>query len=297
MLTFTRVVEAGSLTRAAEKLGIAKSAVSRRLADLETRLGVQLFRRTTRHLNVTVIGRGFYDRCVRILADVEEAEAAVSKEHAALSGTLKVAVPVSFGLLHLGPAICEFLRAHPQVRFDLDFNDREVDLLQEGIDVAIRIARLKDSGLIARPIAPIRLFAYASPAYLAERGIPRRPEDLADHLCLVYSNAPEQDVWTYRGADGRQGRVRVPVGLRANNGDFLRHAAVAGHGIVVSPSFICRGAVDSGELVTVLDDIEWERYEAYAVYPHTRHLSQRVRAFVDFLVERFSGVPSWDRSP
>ncbi len=174
MRTFVGVVEAGSITGAAERLGIAKSAVSRRLADLEERLSVQLFRRTTRRLDLTDTGRSFYERCLRILADVEEAELAVSQEHGDLRGRLRVAVPLSFGLNHLGPAIDAFLRTHPGIEFDLDLNDRQVDLLAEGFDLAVRIADLEDSTLIARRLAPVRHVVCASPAYLAEHGTPRQ---------------------------------------------------------------------------------------------------------------------------
>jgi len=293
--TFVRVVEAGSISGAAERLDIAKSAVSRRLADLEQHLGVQLFRRTTRRMDLTDTGRSLYERALRLLADLQETELAVSSEHGALSGNLRVAAPLSFGLLHLGSAVNDFLHLHPDIRFDLDFNDRQVDILQESFDVAIRIAELEDSSLIARPIAPIRTVVTASPAYLAEHGTPRTPEELAAHRCLLYTNLAEPGLWCYRDAGGQPGEVRVSPALKANNGDFLRQAAVDGRGIVLQPLFICYEAIERGELVVVLDDYQWHGVNAYAVYPQTRHLSQRVRAFVDFLVARFAGVPYWER--
>ncbi|HEY9198204.1 MAG TPA: LysR family transcriptional regulator [Gammaproteobacteria bacterium] len=294
--TFMRVVEAGSISAAAERLGIAKSAVSRRLSDLETRLGVQLLRRTTRRLNLTDTGRGFYDRCQRILADLEEAEAAVSQAHGTLQGRLRVAAPLSFGLLHLGPAITDFMQRHPRVEFDLDFNDRQVDLLGEDIDVAIRITRqLDDSSLIARRLWSSRVAVCASPDYLREHGTPLIPADLAAHQGLVYSNAPDPTLWALHDANGREYRVRVQERLRSNNGDFLRQAALAGEGIVLSPSFIAHESLWRGELVAVLSEYTHTAIHAYALYPQTRHLSQRVRAFVDFLAERYAGVPYWDR--
>jgi DNA-binding transcriptional LysR family regulator len=295
MQTFVKVVEAGSITRAAERMNIAKSAVSRRIADLEERLGIQLFRRTTRRLNLTDTGRSFYERCVRILADLEEAELAVSREHATLRGRLRVAVPMSFGLMHLGPAIVDFMCAHPEVQFDLDFNDRQVDLLEEGFDVAIRIAELSDSSLIARRLAPVRHVVCASPDYLARRGTPREPADLEEHACLVYSNVADPGTWRYQDPDGEGGSVKVPIHLQASNGEFLRQASVAGLGVLMEPTFIPFGEIENGLLVPILTDYGWPVLNAYAVYPHTRHLSQRVRAFVDFLAERFSGVPYWDR--
>ncbi|HQU14671.1 MAG: LysR family transcriptional regulator [Chromatiales bacterium 21-64-14] len=295
MQTFLRVVEAGSITGAADRMGVVKSVVSRRLADLEAHLGVELFHRTTRRLTLTDTGRSFYERCGRILADLEEAEQAVSREHGALRGRLRVAAPHSFGLRHLTPAITGFMTRHPGVVFELDFNDRQVDLLQEGFDMAVRIARLADSSLIARRIAPIRQVVCASPAYLAQHGVPRQPEDLKRHACLAYANSPEPDTWTYRTPGGGEGTVTVPVHLAANSGDFLTAAAVAGHGVVLEPTFIVYDAIRQGRLRPVLENYEWPGISAYAVYPHTRHLSSRVRAFVDFLVECFAGVPYWDR--
>ena len=295
MRTFVKVVEIGSITGAAERLGIAKSAVSRRLADLEERLSVQLFRRTTRTLSLTDTGASFHERCLRILADVEEAELAVSQAHGTLRGRLRVAVPLSFGLRHLGPAIDAFLRDHPEVEFDLDLNDRQVDLLAEGFDLAVRIAELRDSTLIARRLAPVRMVVCASPDYLARHGTPGAAAALADHACLVYSNAPTPGLWEYVDPAGRPGRVQVRARIQANNGDCLREAAEDGHGIVLGPSFILHQAIEGGRLLPILRDHRWPTLHAHAVYPRTRHLSQRVRAFVDVLIERFAGVPYWDR--
>lgn len=292
---FVRVVEAGSISGAAERLDIAKSAVSRRLAELEQHLGVQLFRRTTRRMDLTDTGRSLYERAIRLLADLQETERAVSSEHGALSGSLRVAAPLSFGLLHLASAVNDFLHQHPDIHFDLDFNDRQVDILQESFDVAIRIAELEDSSLIARHIAPIRTVLTASPGYLAQHGTPRTPQELEQHRCLLYTNLQEPGLWRYRDAQQQPGEVRVSAALKANNGDFLRRAAVDGQGIVLQPVFICYDAIERGELVPLLSAYQWHGVNAYAVYPQTRHLSQRVRAFVDFLVGRFAGVPYWDK--
>ena len=288
METFVRVVEAGSISAAAEHMGIAKSAVSRRISELEERLGVQLFRRTTRRLNLTDTGRSFHERCVNILADVAEAEQAVSHEHGTLRGRLRVALPLSFGLSQLGPAINAFLEAHPEVEFDLDFNDRQVDLLAEGFDLALRIGDLEDSSLIARRLSSIRSCVCASPAYLQEAGMPRQPGDLARHACLTYSLVPEPRVWRYTGADGKTGSVRVSSRLQANNGDFLHRAALEGKGIALQPLFIVQPSLDAGLLVPLLTDYQWPATSAHALYPHTRHLSHRVRAFIDFLVDWFA---------
>jgi DNA-binding transcriptional LysR family regulator len=181
------------------------------------------------------------------------------------------------------------------VHFDLDFNDRQVDILQESFDVAIRIAELEDSTLIARRLAPIHSTLIASPVYLERHGTPRTPAELEQHPCLVYTNLAEPALWSYRDKAGETFRVRVNPVLKANNGDFLRSMAAAGQGIAQQPTFICHDAIEEGKLVPVLSDYAWRSVNAYAVYPQTRHLSQRVRAFVDFLVERFAGVPYWDR--
>ncbi len=294
MEIFVRVMDAGSISGAAERLGIAKSAVSRRIADLEERLGAQLFRRTTRRLNPTEAARQFYARALHLLADADEAEQAVADSQRTLRGRLRVAVPLSFGLLQLAPAIEDFGKRHPQVSFDLDFNDRQVDLVAAGFDVALRIAELSDSTLMARRLAPIRMVTCASPDYLAAHGEPALPADLAQHRCLTYSLAADPESWVFVGSDGRRVKVRVPSVMQANNGDFLVQAAIAGCGITRQPSFIAYEAIRAGRLVPLLCDFRGPDISAYAVYPHTRHLSQRVRSFVDYLVERFAGVPYWD---
>ena len=293
--TFVHIVTTGSISGAADYMGVAKSAVSRRLAELEERLGVQLLRRTTRRLSLTESGRGFYERSLRILTDLEEAEQDVLQAHAALRGRLRVALPLSFGLLHLAPAIQDFMGLHPGVEVELDFNDRHVDLMQEGFDVAIRIAHLQDSSLIARRIAPIRQVVCASPAYFAAHGQPQQPNDLTRHVCLAYSNLTTPGTWTYRQVDGHSGAVKIPIRLKSNNGDFLISAALAGHGIVMQPTFYVYQMIASGTLIPVLTDVHWPEVNAYALYPSTRHLSTRVRTFVDFIAQRFDGTPYWDR--
>jgi DNA-binding transcriptional LysR family regulator len=296
MQLYVSVVETGSISAAAERLNLAKSAVSRRLADLETRLGVSLIHRTTRRLNLTDTGRAYYDRCIVILADLEEAESAVSQSHRALQGRLKVALPHSFGLLHLAPLIQDFMTRHPEVRFELDFNDRQIDLMQEGFDLAIRIATLADSSLIARRLAPIRHAVCASPDYLARYGTPSVAADLAHHVGLAYSNLNDPGLWSYRGPDGLPGSVRVPLRLAASSGEFLIRAAIAGEGLILFPTFYLHEALRSGQLVKVLTDHSWPELSAYAVYPPTRHLSSRVRAFIDFVADRLAGEPCWDRT-
>jgi DNA-binding transcriptional LysR family regulator len=296
MQIFVAVVETGSITAAAERLDLAKSAVSRRLVELETHLGVSLIQRTTRRLNLTESGRAYYERCVAILADVEDAEAEVSQAHGALRGRLKAALPQAFGLLHLAPLIQIFMKRHPDVHLELDFNDRQVDLMQEGFDLAIRIATLADSSLIARRLTAVPHLVGASPGYLARRGTPRTATDLAHHDCLVYSNVRDPDLWSHHDPAGHAGQVRVAVRLAASSGEFLLQAALAGEGLVLLPVFYVHAALRSGQLVQVLSDHRWPEPAAYAVYPPTRHLSARARAFIDFLAGNLDFPPAGQAS-
>jgi len=295
MDTFIRVVETGSISAAADRAGVAKSAVSRRLKELEEHLGVQLFLRTTRRMNLTDSGRAYYHQCVRILEDVLEAELATSQAHGTLKGRLKVALPQTFGVMHMGPAINEFLLENPQIEFELDFNDRSVDLMQEGFDLAIRIAKLPDSSLIARRLAPIKHLLCASPAYLEKHGVPQTLDDLANHQCLVYSLIRDSEHWLFNSPQGELEKIKIHPYLKTSSGEFLRNAAVDGLGLVYLPSFVVFEEIERGTLVPLLHEHTRSNLSAYAIYPQTRHLSRRVRAFVDFLVKRFDGIPYWDR--
>lgn len=292
---FNAVVEAGSFTAAADRLNTTKSAISRRISALEERLGVQLLRRTTRVLNLTETGRSFYERGSRIIADLEEAEAAVQQEHAELSGTLRFAMPLSFGVRHMCGPIASFSKLHPKVKFDLDLNDRRVDLVEDNFDLALRIGHLSDSSLIARRLFDVRSVVCAAPHYLTVHGVPKTPADLADHDCLVYSNLAESGKWRYEDSEGARGSVKLQVAMHASSGDFLGNAAAHGQGVVMLPSFIVSQAIRTGRLKPILTDFSWPVTPAYALYPPTRHLSYRVRAFIDFLVEKFAGTPQWDR--
>lgn len=293
--TFVRVVEAGSLTVAAERLGIAKSAVSRRVADLERRLSAQLVTRTTRRLTVTDTGQAFYERCRRVLADLAEAEAVVADTHGALSGTLRVAAPVTFGMMHLAPVLTEFMADHPDVTVDVDFSDRHVNLIEDEFDVAVRIGRLADSSLIARRLCPIHQVVCASPDYLARRGRPQTPDDLVHHYGLRYSLDPQGRHWRYTAPDGTVGEAAIPTHAVASNGEFLRDAAIAGAGVALQPTFIVHHALATGQLVPLLTDYRWSEIGLHALYPPTRRLARRVRAFIDLLAARFPAQPYWDR--
>ena len=292
---FVAVVEAGSFTAAADRLDVVKSAISRRVSGLEERLGVQLLQRTTRTLNLTETGQSFYERSARILADLDEAESAIQHEHGELSGTLHIALPLSFGVRHMCKPIAAFTMRHPQIRFDLDLNDRRIDLIEEGIDLAVRIGHLADSSLIARKLFDVNTVICASPHYLKTHGTPQAPADLREHDCLVYSNLPDPDKWGWTDRQGKQRSVEVRSVMRASSGDFLTNAAAHGLGVVIQPTFLASEAIRRGNLIPILEEYVWPTSPAHAVYPPTRHLSYRVRAFIDFLVERFAGTPQWDR--
>jgi DNA-binding transcriptional LysR family regulator len=291
------VVEAGSFSKAAERLNIAKSVVSRRVSKLEAEFGVQLLQRTTRTLSLTDQGRQFYERAVHILADLEEAEQSIVDASAELRGSLKLAAPLSFGLHHLTTAITEFMQEHAGVELQLDLNDREINLVEEGFDMAVRIGELRDSTMLARRLGSARLVTCASPGYLAQYGTPRHPAELEKHIGLHYSNTPLKQAWQF-ACGGRAPLVAIPgIRMRANNGDALATAAVAGLGIMNTPTFIVADLIAQGELVPILNDYRRPALGIYAVYPPGRLIPRRIQALADFLADRFGDRPYWDRVP
>ena len=293
MSVFVRIVEAGGIGKAAEQLGIAKSGVSRRLVALETRLGVSLINRTTRSSSLTSVGREYYDRAVKLIGDVAELDGLAADEGKSLEGLLRLAVPLSFGLSNLSPAIDKFTGDHPGLSINIDFSDRQVDLVEQGVDLAIRISDLNDSSLQARRICPIRLLLCASPSYLERHGTPRKPEELKDHQVLGYTLGSGHTIRLVN-PQGYEQLVHTSARMSANNGDFLRDMALAGHGIAVLPTFIVWQSLAMRELVPVLEQYTLPTINAWAVYPQTRYLSQRARQFIAFLVERFGDNPYWD---
>ena len=294
MEAFVAVVETGSFSAAAQRLRSSKSLVSRQVAALEAELGARLFQRTTRSLTLTEEGRGYHAQVVRILGDIAEANAAVTNLQAAPRGKLRISAPMSFGYLHLAPAVPDFLARFPEVEIDLIMNDRYVDLIDEGVDLAVRLGRLSDSSLIARKLAPIRRAVCGTPDYFKAHGMPRTPEDLKQHRCLCYSNLAVADEWRFVRADGSPWPVEVSGRLRADNGDALREAALKGLGLVYLPTFITGRDLQAATMVSVLTEYVPQDGGLHAVYPHARHLSPKVRAFIDFLAERFGGQPYWD---
>jgi|APMI01.1.fsa_nt_gi DNA-binding transcriptional LysR family regulator len=291
---FVKVAEAHSFSEAATRLNVSKSVVSRHVAALEAELGARLFHRTTRSLTLTEAGQGYFDRAQRILADLDEANAAVRQLQAAPRGRLRVNAPMSFGFLHLAPALPDFLARYPELSVDVAMNDRFVDLVDEGFDVAVRIGEMQDSSLIARKLAPIRRVVCASPDYFAARGTPATPDDLAAHECLCNSNIAHGQEWRFVTGDGKPWPVAVKGRLAVNNGDALRVAALQGLGVVNVPTFIVGRDLQAGTLTTTLDAYVPQTLTLNAVWPHARHLSPKVRAFVDFLSERFGPRPYWD---
>jgi len=293
MRVFAAVVEAGSFAGAADKLALSRGMATRYVAQLEAELGVRLLNRTTRHLSLTGAGGEYYQRAVQVLGLVEEAGSSVAEGAAAPRGTLRVSAPVSFGARHLGRAMTEYLRRFPQVEVDLTLNDRAVDLVEEGFDLAIRIGRRIDESLIARRVTRARMAVCAAPAYLKRHGTPRSPADLAAHNCLTYAYAAVRGDWLFRrGAEEKS--VRVAGSMRGNNGDVLMEAAIAGLGVIRQPTFLVYEALRRGQLVRVLPRWEIDEMSVFAVYPNRKFLPPKVRSFIDHLCESLGPEPYWD---
>ncbi|WP_434569031.1 LysR family transcriptional regulator [Pseudomonas sp. Z3-8] len=283
MRIFAQVMESGSFTAAADKLGLSKQFVSRKLMELEQRLGVRLLNRSTRRLDVTPLGQRYHEAALRLLSEVEQVEQGISGQTSEPRGTIRLSAPLSFAVAHLGSLLPLFLQRYPDVTVEVDLSDRSVDLLGEGYDLALRIGVLEDSTLIARRIASIERVYCASAAYLAQRGTPTRPEDLRTHDCLPYGHS-RQVQWRFAGK-GKPLALEVVGRMRANNGDLLRDAAIAGMGITYLPTFILGEALRDGRLIQVLEGFETEPLTLSAVYPQHRQSSRPVRALVEFLRE------------
>lgn len=292
---FIRVVDAGGIGRAAEQLNIAKSAVSRRLSELEERLGTRLINRTTRTSSLTDAGRSYYERAVKVLDYVSEMNAETTEAGAALSGNLRLAVPLSFGLMHLSPAIDQFTNQHPKLTIQIDFSDRQVDIVEEGFDLVIRIADLQDSSIQARKLCPVNHALVGSPEYLSRKGTPLTPADLKHHDILKYGGS-RISLWHIKDTKGQKHQLNLPSKIVANNGDFLKDMAIAGHGIIILPTFLVWKELVSGELVKILPESTLPSINAYAVYPKNRYLAHRARLFIDFIVDRFGDAPYWDEA-
>ena len=291
---FVAVVDAQSFTKAAAKLGLTRSAVSRRISDLEDDLGVRLLHRTTRRLSLTEAGERYLDHARRALDEAVAAEDAATELQRVPSGRLRINTPMSFGRLHVAPAIPSFLATFPKIQIDMTMEDRTVDLVEGGYDLAIRVGNLEDSTLVARKLAPNRNLVCASQAYLDEHSAPCVPHDLLEHDCLLYAYFSEANEWSFL-RDGRTERVRVSGSYRVNNSEALREAILKGVGVGRSPTFAVGPDLASGRLVQLLCDYEMPSQDIYAIWPERSHLPPKVRAFIDFLAERIGGPqPTWD---
>ena len=297
MAVFARVAEAKSFSGAARRLGVSKSAVSKQVAQLERSLKARLLNRTTRRLSLTEVGSAFYEHCARMLAEAEAAELAVSRLYAEPRGVLKVTVPAAFGHLHIAPGIPDFIARHPEVSVQIVMTDRTVDLAEEGFDVAIRMTREQTPNIVARQLAPVRWAVCATLEYLKRHGTPHVPRDLARHNCLFYSSLEASSEWRFTGSAGDTA-VRVAGNFTVNNSEALREAVLKGLGIALLPTFTVGADLRGKRLQQVLGDYRAHGTfgnEVYAVYLPTRYLSPKIRAFVDFFVERFTPEPYWDR--
>ena len=295
MHIFLRVVEAGSITKAAEQMNIAKSAVSKRLALLEHKLGIKLINRTTRKSSITEAGQRYYQRSKLILDEVEELNSQTSSSKRALEGMLNIAVPLSFGLSHLAPALDLFLKQHADLKLNINFSDRKIDIVEQGVDLAFRIGQLDNSTMQARKIAPIKHVLCASPEYLKVHGEPKNPNDLKRHKVLKYDGTDQSGLKLF-SREGKAEIVYFEPQFTANNGDFLKSLAESSHGICYLPTFIVWQSLATKTLVPVLEEYQLQTMHAYAVYPPNRHLPLKVRSLIDFLVERFGDDPYWDQS-
>lgn len=292
MKVFVTVVEAGSFTSAADRSQLSRAMVSKYVASLEARLGTRLLQRTTRQLKLTESGAAYYEKCLPIIAAVQEAEEGTTELNTTARGTLRLTMPVSFGVLHMGPMISAYLKKYPEMKIDAQLTDRRVDLIEEGLDLAVRIGALAESGLIARKLAADSLVICAAPEYLKRHGVPQHPQDLIRHNCLLYAYSAPVDEWRLNGPHGPVS-VKVAGSLRANNGDMVKLAALGGVGLVRQPSFLVGDELRSGRLVEVLPDYRDRDLGIFAVYPSRTHLSAKVRTFVDFAAAAFNNRRDW----
>lgn len=283
--TFVAVVDAEGITSAARKLGLAKSAVSRRIQDLESSLNTQLIYRSTRSFSLTPDGTQFYERCLRVIEDISEAEASITKNSSGLVGALRVTAPMSFGVLELAPLIGEFLIKHKDLKLELELNDRMVDIIAENFDVGLRISKFEDSALVGRKISSITHIAVASPSYLKKMGTPKSPSELSGHRGIIYSNKDPRDYWLFdsKKPNGKVDLSKISCSLKINNGEAIREAAAAGLGIALLPSFIVKKSILDGRLKAILQDYQRPPVFLYAIYSSRKNTSAKVRSFVEFL--------------
>jgi DNA-binding transcriptional LysR family regulator len=293
MRTYVAVVTEGSFAGAAGRLGMSPQLVSKYVAQLESRLGARLLNRSTRRVSITEVGQAYFERCQQVLADIDEMESAIGESAVAACGTLRINAPMSFGTLHLSQAIADYQKTQPDVSVDLTLDDRVVDIVSEGFDLAIRITDLDESSLVARKLAPVRMVVCGSPDYLRRRGVPETPNELETHHCLGYAYWSGRNRWRFE-ANGKVLDVKITGRFSANNGDALRLAAIAGTGLALQPTFIVGNDIRAGRLRPVLENFSIKGLDVYAVYAHRQYLTGKVRTFVDFLAGYFGSPPYWD---
>ncbi len=292
---FVAVLETGSFSRAAERLGTSSGQASKLVSRLEAELGVQLLKRTTRALSPTEVGRAYHERIKAVLEDFDALDASVRSASGLAAGRIRITAPLSFGTMHLASAFVDFAKAYPDIQLDVSFTDRVISLVDEGFDLAVRVGSPADSSLIARKLCDMRLVVAAAPSYLAAHGEPHHPSELARHDCILDSNFRDPLNWRFVGFDGEALNVAVKGRLQFSNGEACLTAAEAGLGVMHGPSFLAGHALQAGRLKSLLGGFVERRLAVYAMYPPGRHLALKVRVFVDFLAERYRGEPSWDR--
>lgn len=294
LAVFVAAVEEGSLAAAARRFGLSPAMAGKHVSEIEARLNARLLQRTTRRLSLTDAGQAYYERSKQILEAFDEANREASDTHGTARGVLRVAAPVTFGAMHLGKVVAQYIEDHPQVNVEVVLGDRYVDLLDAGIDIAIRIGRLEDPALVTRRIAPCRMVVCASPAYVERHGTPRTPRDLLEAPRLAFSEAVSVGDWTLFDAKGRAHVIEGPVRMSANNTQMLLSAALAGVGIAYGPTFVFGEHLRRGELVALLPAYRAAELVVQAVYPSARRIPFKVRRFVDYLAEAFGDDPPWD---
>jgi DNA-binding transcriptional LysR family regulator len=297
MSVFVAAAEAGSLIAAARRFGLSASMAGKHVSAMEAELNVRLIQRSTRRLSLTDVGQAYYARCKRILEEFEDANREASDTQQTVRGVLRVAAPVTFGAMHLGDVVARYLDQHPEVSVEITLNDRYVDLLAEGIDVAIRIGRLHDSDLVARRLAPCRMVLCASPDFLARHGVPKSVEAIRRAPRLAFSEAVSAGDWTLTDPDGQSHAIDGPVRMATNNTQMLLAAALGGAGVTYGPSFVFGHHIANGDLVALLPDHHTSDPAIHAVYPTARHVSAKLRRFIDHLIASFGGTPPWDLVP
>ena len=291
---FVAVMETGSFTAAAERLGTSSGQASKLVSRLETRLGVRLLSRTTRAVSPTEAGQAYFDRLRPLLDEFDNLDASIRDTSHAPRGRLRLTAPLTFGTMEIAPALNEFARQFPEIELDVAFTDRVVNLVDEGFDLAVRVGRPSDSSMIARKLCTVRLVVLGAPDYLERHGAPATPDDISGFDCILDANFREPGRWPFRGPDGEAMSVPVAGRIRYSNAEACLEAAKAGLGLACLPAFIAGGALRAGRVKRVLESYETEPYMVHALYPHSRHLAGKVRVLVDFLIERYRGTPHWE---